>query len=454
MQDRTKKIIDQFEKCEGHIMVKLKGYPYLNRVVIYVLDGLFYEEKVLAIELEGARASLTSDGSWVINYTVSKKTLYENYYQIPWSHGKPVSDLDVNINISEYEPLDDVSIKSMSLAINFGGSSLIVPVEANIVRGYQDEEKLTLYILMFCACVFAKLTSTWRLVDYTNQRANRKKFSFYTMMGIFLWDCILFKGFIIPVHSTLPVFQRVILSTGFFVALFFELVLLFIIIISTTISADKEEIMHSRDPLALTVRILVLILLSLIIDPHSTSIYLILGLYLSPQIYKNYHSLNIFDQITEFIGYNATFFLLIYFKVFEYSIGYIQKNFELAFVLITMVAVQWLILFLQTKYVSSFFSPKIFEPLLSYYKFEQDLEKQSAKLDDSCSICLSSLRDIPLKRSKIHNKLKILASKISHGNGHVIRTPCEHQFHTICLSEWIETKPDCPMCRKKLEMLL
>jgi len=35
--------------------------------------------------------------------------------------------------------------------------------------------------------------------------------------------------------------------------------------------------------------------------------------------------------------------------------------------------------------------------------------------------------------------------------GALMKTPCNHVFHTPCLVEWISRKDECPVCRANIE---
>lgn len=51
--------------------------------------------------------------------------------------------------------------------------------------------------------------------------------------------------------------------------------------------------------------------------------------------------------------------------------------------------------------------------------------------------------DKKLEEPLIANESRII-------NKTIMKTPCNHRFHIICLLEWTKIKLDCPICRKKL----
>jgi len=124
-----------------------------------------------------------------------------------------------------------------------------------------------------------------------------------------------------------------------------------------------------------------------------------------------------------------------------------------------LIAAQFLVLFLQSRFVSRFFSASSVQPLLDYYRFTGDIENPSEenpkpKVEDVCSICLQHFRDNPMMPKNATKKLNLLLKKTTHAKMDVVVTPCDHSFHTGCLIGWIETKAECPMCRKKVRILV
>jgi len=69
---------------------------------------------------------------------------------------------------------------------------------------------------------------------------------------------------------------------------------------------------------------------------------------------------------------------------------------------------------------------------------------------DLCAICLEKLKDSFANSSpstsfiKTDTTLKDLRK---------ILTPCNHEFHLTCLGKWLESKLECPYCRKDLPLL-
>ena len=56
---------------------------------------------------------------------------------------------------------------------------------------------------------------------------------------------------------------------------------------------------------------------------------------------------------------------------------------------------------------------------------------------------------------RIRYKIKnyILSLKYTHQRMNLMKTPCNHLFHNICLEKWLEFKNECPYCRREIPPL-
>lgn len=93
-----------------------------------------------------------------------------------------------------------------------------------------------------------------------------------------------------------------------------------------------------------------------------------------------------------------------------------------------LIVVQIAILALQRVYGARFLLPQRFKPnVYSYYKAIPDELEMTEQIE--CNICLSVIeKEDPL----------------------VMTTPCNHLFHSNCLTNWMEIKLQCPTCRAEL----
>ena len=47
----------------------------------------------------------------------------------------------------------------------------------------------------------------------------------------------------------------------------------------------------------------------------------------------------------------------------------------------------------------------------------------------------------------------LLKFKFTHKRKSLMRTPCVHLFHNVCLEKWLDMKSECPYCRRELPPL-
>ena len=53
--------------------------------------------------------------------------------------------------------------------------------------------------------------------------------------------------------------------------------------------------------------------------------------------------------------------------------------------------------------------------------------------DHECCICLLELKTNPVAQSEELNDF--------------MKTPCGHKFHKLCITDWMDQKQQCPICR-------
>ena len=104
-----------------------------------------------------------------------------------------------------------------------------------------------------------------------------------------------------------------------------------------------------------------------------------------------------------------------------------------AWVAVTVVllqAVQAGILLTQKRFGPRWFVPWIFLPHVYNYYRKVDMDEEFGVPE--CVVCMS---EIDLKPSDKKS---------------TVITPCGHLFHTQCLSEWMNLRQECPLCRREL----
>ena len=96
-------------------------------------------------------------------------------------------------------------------------------------------------------------------------------------------------------------------------------------------------------------------------------------------------------------------------------------------------------------YLQSVFGPKFFIPKKcrsSSYIYERKLKGEMQNEGVTCPICFFALMHQPNEEEK-DLKGSMLLKKF-------MRTPCNHDFHEVCLKQWMDLKLNCPCCRKEI----
>jgi len=188
----------------------------------------------------------------------------------------------------------------------------------------------------------------------------------------------------------------------------------------------------------------------------SDTFKIILSFYLIPQIIKNALEFIPCNLSFTFVGYNVFIILIVYVKGIVPTLSLFRPSPSFCLAFLAIVALQFLVLMIQTNYDARFFIPESCMGTLAVsYKFQnlEDEESQKEDAEKVCAICLGPLdsdaSDVPPKR-----EIEVAMKRLRVGNKKLMKTQCNHTFHIRCLLEWLETKPACPICRQELEKIL
>jgi len=178
------------------------------------------------------------------------------------------------------------------------------------------------------------------------------------------------------------------------------------------------------------------LLISLVIYPNF--VYFLAAVYMLPQIKQNFnnsqkHRWNFW--VTFGIGFPKAIFT-IYTKLDPNNLLRITPDIRVVYFFGGLISTQLLLLLIQMK------SPRFGFEAKSQYKIYVS-NKSAKSSQELCSICLEKLKAsvISSTQSLVKNPKK---SKL------MILTPCKHEFHLVCLTEWLNSKLECPYCRTEL----
>lgn len=98
------------------------------------------------------------------------------------------------------------------------------------------------------------------------------------------------------------------------------------------------------------------------------------------------------------------------------------------------------LVYIQTLYGSKKVLPSfLLEPVFDY-KLEEEFNIEEGTEVAECSICLSPLHVDPPSQDQLDFV----------PNFKLMKTPCNHHYHSHCLMVWMRIKMECPQCRYKL----
>ncbi|CAD8117069.1 unnamed protein product [Paramecium sonneborni] len=173
---------------------------------------------------------------------------------------------------------------------------------------------------------------------------------------------------------------------------------------------------------------------------HSIELTL-LNIFLIPQIIYNFFTGERQRFNKYYIG--AIFpraLLSIYARGCSQNILQLQYRLHVVFVIILILIIQLLIYYCQTKF--AWF-------ILKNNQHNYFIKQTDEHLQSDCSICLNNLTQIPDNKLNQSEYMIQIINQASQ-NHLLMSTPCNHQFHPSCLSQWMQINLSCPLCKSAL----
>lgn len=123
----------------------------------------------------------------------------------------------------------------------------------------------------------------------------------------------------------------------------------------------------------------------------------------------------------------------------------IPTDTKVVFGLLALAGTQMFVLKAQDRWGSRFFIPKRLQP--DYYNYHRTFQIDPHDYE-TCAICMVDIVSSTVD-SNIDNEEAIKGNNEDFVTN-VLTTPCNHRFCRECLVRWMETKMNCPTCRRAL----
>ncbi|KRX08224.1 hypothetical protein PPERSA_07704 [Pseudocohnilembus persalinus] len=146
----------------------------------------------------------------------------------------------------------------------------------------------------------------------------------------------------------------------------------------------------------------------------------------------------------------------LYLRGCPYNIFHLEPSFFVTFSILVLIFLQVLVLYAQQYLGPRFFIPDILQPnKFNYFMkipqmndIEQGIDQEFA---EDCTICFTPLYQQPgIDMNSDNSQNNQFYRRLRRKKNQIMRTPCNHKFHIICLSNWMNIKMECPSCRSKL----
>ncbi|ELP83440.1 hypothetical protein EIN_375350 [Entamoeba invadens IP1] len=159
-----------------------------------------------------------------------------------------------------------------------------------------------------------------------------------------------------------------------------------------------------------------------------------------PQIYQNFVSNNSSVVTVRYMASTTLprFALVLYWFAFPYNFMNYRVDATLIGYLLLIVLLQIVMVVAQKRFGARCILPKFIHRFLvsedyNYHRGWSDIVKMRGDLE--CLICMMNIDNTHMEE----------------GCAEIVVTPCDHVFHTECLSSWNDYKMDCPTCRRPLD---
>eukprot|EP01102_Stenamoeba_stenopodia_P007564 TRINITY_DN2120_c0_g1_i1.p1 TRINITY_DN2120_c0_g1~~TRINITY_DN2120_c0_g1_i1.p1 ORF type:complete len:591 (-),score=58.73 TRINITY_DN2120_c0_g1_i1:77-1849(-) len=344
-----------------------------------------------------------------------------------------VADPTSKISAQSHSDSPSVLIKIASV-LQSPNCGVTLNAEAAVIVFDEYYAKAVNYVVMVTIVAFAQILLLIRQMEYTSTQASAAKVSLLTIGAQAVMD-----AYICLVHLTTGIVVETVFNAFATAAFFkfitfsvFEMRYLLLIWKARRPQSFSDGYISMRRELSLLYARFYASLMGgfLLLYFLSGLFHVFVFLYYSfwwPQIYCNATRDCKGGLHTHYIfGISITRLCIpLYFYACPENFIHAEPNYTISFLLILYMGVQVAILLLQDKFGPRFFVPRRFLPV----KYNYCRVVPTRTEDRECVICMAEVE------IREHDYML---------------TPCNHLFHSRCLSQWMEFKMECPTCRGAL----
>jgi len=470
----TSPIIDLtplFEKDFGLI----RGNYYYDKrdqilnLTFNLIEGEYNDDRLLSFVFSGVTQENGQNNSGNIIYGIKqpssiistyKNILYENSFNI---------DVELELNFTSFFATEqsskgiDLNMRIVYCKNNESDKCIQYNLNGDLLPESNGISSALVFMLLFVPLAVFKIYSGQKLIMYCSESGSGKKLSLISLTMITIWDTGILFNYMSELcdYSRFSLFFELIVGLTSLYIFLLDLSLIEIVLTMKVRDQLNDGTTESQNSRTTACRLLVryfgrlaITMLALAFYLQFDSAKLLMSLYFVPQIVDTAaHQIISFEKIGLFIGNTMYTLLIVYFRMYPDKICHLQPMYSFCLIYIFLLALQIAILVLQYKRGPRFFLPSIvLKRINQKYNYLHELEDYQAEAE--CAICLGALNEDPMSETKPRPEIAIVINELRPTRGQIMKTPCGHSYHIVCLLEWFSKKQDCPVCRKKLKTMI
>eukprot|EP01017_Pseudomicrothorax_dubius_P047172 TRINITY_DN8426_c0_g1_i2.p1 TRINITY_DN8426_c0_g1~~TRINITY_DN8426_c0_g1_i2.p1 ORF type:complete len:502 (+),score=49.02 TRINITY_DN8426_c0_g1_i2:183-1688(+) len=435
---------------------------FLNTTFAYVLlyDGRYADEDKYMIALGNISTDTNLTRMMVESNTVTvyqEKMMQLTLYRTGCS-------MTMSVNIAYNKLSTKVSENDIGLELSLASPDCNFAISGKLSLDPTDLlRKAINYTIMLVFVSLLKMYGIHSILhEISNNPSEASKYSVYTLILMLVWDAYFSIFHLFLSLNFTNLFHLFVLPFLILFILYsvFETKLLIEVWRYQNHSFETQPEEFRRKMISFYMKFYLFMFLWLIIISKLILVnaFLVINAFiLAPQIYHLAQNSILTKFQTNLVFYSVvpTGLILAYFRGCPNNLLELSPSAWTVGSFFTIILVQILLLYLQTRRGPQFFIPASFLPPKFNYFIQRknaDLE-QAMETDNDCAICMNSLRgDSGIDFDQTAPYMEMVLNVYAKENCYM-RTPCNHCYHPKCLINWMAVKLECPTCRKELPPL-